>query len=495
MSSKKILLILLLTGAVLFNILFWKESLGINLLLFTIFNIGALLFVNQGKKISTPAKITGACTLLLSVCVIINHSIISIVVYSISFLAMIGFVHQSELQLFFYGLLQSFSNLKLGAFTSGLKEMSTSSGVDTRKVYKYFKLGIVPLFVLLIFYLLYYSANPEFASFSDTAFSWMGKFFTLDISFTRILFFVFGLVITGMVLWKEEFSSFVERNNFLSEQLVRLRRKDNFGVGSPMMLDLKREYQTGILMFLMLNVLLLVVNIFDVNFIWFNFEENPSYNLKTFVHHGTYTLIGSILLAMLLIIYFFRGNLNFYKDNEKLKWLTYAWIAQNGVLAISLAIRNYRYIQFHGLAYKRIGVIIFLIAVMIGLITMYMKVREKRSLYFLINRNTWAVYFLLVLSSCINWDTSITKYNIFANTKRSLEVNVLMYQLSDKNWYLLKKHTDEIAKKTGGRFDPIHFDRSCEWKKNNIINRNNNTTWLSWNYPDYKNLKEIKLYK
>ncbi len=493
MSSSKMMLILLIVGATLFNILFWNESLGVNLLLFTLINIAGLLFINMGEKLSGPAKVTGVCTLLLSLAVIMNHSLISIVVYCISFLGMVGFVHQAELQLFFYGILQSFSNLKFVKLKNGLKDISSSSGVDTRKVLRYFNIGIVPIVVLIIFYCLYYSANAEFASFSDTAFSWMGNFFTLDISFSRILFFGLGLVITGMVLWKEELSFLVEKNKVLSEQLVRIRSRDNMGVSRPSMISLKREYQSGVIMFFMLNVLLLVVNIFDANFIWFNFEENPNYNLKTYVHNGTYTLIGSILLAMLIIIYFFRGNLNFYKNNEKLKLLTYTWVVQNGILAISLAIRNYRYIQFHGLAYKRIGVIIFLIAVMIGLSTMYIKVKEKRSLYFLINRNTWAVYLLLVISSFINWDTAITKYNIFANTKRSLEVSVLMYQLSDKNWYLLKEHADEISTKGEAKFDLARFDQACEWKKNKILKRKENTTWLSWNYPDYINLKAINL--
>ncbi len=494
MGSTRTMLILLLTGTILFNVLFWKESLGVNLLLFSIYSIAGLQFINKGKQLSAPAKITGLCTLLLAVSVIVNHSLLSIVMYWISFFAMIGFVHQSELQLFFYGILQSFSNLKMDVFKNGVKDISSTSGIDTRKIFRYFKLGVLPIIVLGVFFSLYYSANPIFASYSNSLFSWMGNVFKIDISFNRILFFGLGLLITAMNLWKDQVSFWVGKNRLLSETLTRTRKVDSLGLGGPTMLGLKREYQSGVIMFLMLNVLLFIVNIFDVNFIWFNFEENPNYNLKTYVHQGTHILIASILLAMLIIIYFFRNKLNFFKGNEKLKWLTYAWIAQNGILAVSLAIRNYRYIQFHGLAYKRIGIIIFLIAVIIGLVTMYIKVKEKRSLYFLINRNTWAVYLLLVLSSFINWDAAITKYNIFANTKRSLEVDVLMYQLSDKNWYLLKQYTDEISAKGGTKFDALRFDDSCEWKKKKIQKRKENTTWLSWNYPDYKNLQAMELY-
>ena len=65
----------------------------------------------------------------------------------------------------------------------------------------------------------------------------------------------------------------------------------------------------------MVNVLLLVVNIIDINWLWIDFNPKSIDNLSQLVHEGTYVLIFSILLSMAIIEYFFRGNINFYKKN------------------------------------------------------------------------------------------------------------------------------------------------------------------------------------
>ena len=494
MNRQKTILGLLLIGATLFNFLFWRESLGINVLLFSIFIIVGLVFINAKKALSIPAKITSVCTLLLAGLIILNHSILSIVMFMISFFAMIGFVHQAELKLFFYGFFQSFSNLKLVTdFLGGTKDELDFPEVKVDRSLAFAQITLFPLFILGVFYSLYYSANPVFASYSDSTWNWIVDVFTWDVSFEKILFWWVGFFICGIVLWKAEASKWVDKNNAFTEYLLRKKIIKPGSIQKLSMLGLKTELRTALMMLGMLNVLLFMVNLIDINFVWFNFEENPNYSLKTYVHQGTYTLIASILLAMAIIIYYFRGNLNFYKENINLQNLTYVWILQNAILAFSVGIRNYRYIEYHGLAYKRIGVIIFLIAVMIGLVTMFIKVKEKRSLYFLINRNAWAVYLLLMISSFVSWDIVITKYNILVDSKRALEIEVLANNLSDKNWYLLKTYKEEILAKSPQTFTEAQFDKICENKRLQIEDRIGTTSWLSWNYPDCKNLEMMEL--
>ena len=115
----------------------------------------------------------------------------------------------------------------------------------------------------------------------------------------------------------------------------------------------------ALIVFTLLNLLLLVVNVLDINWIWFDFEVPLEFSLKQFVHEGTYLLIFSILLSMMLVLYFFRSSLNFYPKKKALVVLGKIWIIQNMVLAFSVFIRNYHYIDYHGLAGKRIGVIAF----------------------------------------------------------------------------------------------------------------------------------------
>ena len=95
-----------------------------------------------------------------------------------------------------------------------------------------------------------------------------------------------------------------------------------------------------------------------------------------------------------------------------LRGLGLAWLAQNTFLALSVGCRNWQYIDHCGLAYKRIGVFIFLTLTLFGLYFMYLKIKEKRSFYFVMRRVSWAFYGVLLAGCFINWDVFITKYNI-----------------------------------------------------------------------------------
>ena len=66
----------------------------------------------------------------------------------------------------------------------------------------------------------------------------------------------------------------------------------------------------------------------DINHVWLNFQWDGQF-LKEFVHDGTYILIINIIISILLVLYFFKANLNFFKKNKILKTLTYIWVGQN----------------------------------------------------------------------------------------------------------------------------------------------------------------------
>ncbi|MCH5715014.1 DUF4153 domain-containing protein [Niabella hibiscisoli] len=66
---------------------------------------------------------------------------------------------------------------------------------------------------------------------------------------------------------------------------------------------------------------------------------------------------------------------------------------------------------------KRIGVFIFLLLSLFGLFATWVKLKSKKTNIFLINRMIWAAFYVLVISSFINWSWIVTKYNTrhFAN--------------------------------------------------------------------------------
>ena len=162
--------------------------------------------------------------------------------------------------------------------------------------------------------------------------------------------------------------------------------------------------------------------------------------------------------------------------------MTYAWIVQNVFLALSVGRRNLHYIEFYGLAYKRIAVVIFLLLVIAGLITLLVKVRERKTTYFLFHRNAWILYAVLIAVSAINWDNAITRYNLNANTRGPLDQQFLMFGLSDKNLPLLIEYNHDYFSKTGKNF----FPNDLRSKRIRFYKGIEDGSILSWNYPDWK---------
>ena len=124
--------------------------------------------------------------------------------------------------------------------------------------------------------------------------------------------------------------------------------------------------------------------------------------------------------------------------------MAYGWISQNGLLAISVGIRNYHYIDYHGLAYKRIGVIFFLALTLFGLGSLFVKIANKKSGYFLWRTNAWAVYGVMVLLALFNWDGIITKHNLNHNTDKDIDIPFLL-TLSDKVLPELHEHREVFS--------------------------------------------------
>jgi Leucine-rich repeat (LRR) protein len=199
-------------------------------------------------------------------------------------------------------------------------------------------------------------------------------------------------------------------------------------------LSIDNEKLSGIILLGLLNLLLLTVNLLDINFLWFDGTLPKDLSYSAFVHQGTGALITSIIIAILIILFYFRGALNFHSGNKSLKLLACLWIAQNAFMIISTAFRNNLYINEYSLTYKRIGVYVWLILVFIGLVTTFVKIIKTKSNWYLFRTNGWLFYFVLVFSCVINWDVLVTNFNITkAEQKHRPMDTYYLVSLSERN--------------------------------------------------------------
>lgn len=504
------LLLSTLFGSLLFNFLFWKERLALNLLLYSIF-ILAVTYFNPDVTKSTKFKIYGLAHLLSAILVVINNTDLSIATYYISLLVFIGISHNQQIRTLFAAGLAAILQMITTPYNAITNLSKISIGnFNLKPVFRLIKYIIIPFIAVIFFTCLYAAANELFAHYLETIltsifnfFEGILRFFFDDLDIERFFYFCFGLLLTSGLLLPLLNKRLENAELKASEQLRRSRRGSSQKTLWYLVMEtfagnllsrkmaLKTEYIIGAIMFVALNILLLLLNTIDITTLWFGYK--PAGNFSGALHEGTNSLIFSIIMAMAVIAYFFRGNLNFYSKSKILKTLAFTWIVQNIILIISVLIRDGYYIEVYGLTHKRIGVLVFAMLCMIGLTTVYLKVAKQKTLFYLlkINGNIW--FMLLLAFSMINWDVTIVKYNLSQSGKISLDADYLL-SLSDKTLPILDQNRAklhytpakvfnerEIAKPQTASFYNDQLDERIAYFKE----RYEKESWLSWNVQDW----------
>ncbi|HYG37870.1 MAG TPA: DUF4173 domain-containing protein [Cytophagales bacterium] len=501
----KFLLTLLLT--LIYNIFFWEEELGINLLIFSVLLISALLYLNPYSWFHRNAKITILGTLITGVGVVLFNSSTSKLAHVIFTVVMVGFIHQAMLKTLYYAFLQFFVDLYM--IPSTMKsELRLSFSRNTRfnVTFGYLRLSVIPLLILAVFYWIYKMANPVFDQLSSDFWDQLAtsfSFFFESFSFGRLMFILIGFWLIAAGIYNQNIQRILGLQVGKRDQLLRIKtRKEKegpslnlFPKSAPSIsMKLRSFLRSGVILLVMVNALLLIVNGIDINWVWFDFNPKSVQDLRQFVHEGTYLLILSIVLSVLILLYYFQGNINFHSKNRFIKILAYTWIFQNAILALSVGIRNYHYIHSYGLAYKRIGVVIFLILTLFGLITLFLKIKNTNSAFYLYKINTLSLYGMLVLMSLVNWDVFIASFNIKNYKSEVIDTHFLL-TLSDKSLHVLMEHKELFSKEETEVYRDGKYTTQqelLEKRARRFINDYEHRNWLSWNLAEAETYDQLK---
>jgi len=509
MKQASVKLLLLTIGTLLFNIIFWQEKLAVNAVLFDAYILWSVLYLYPYAFTNPLIKWLLAAHLITLVALVVQNTFLSKLVFSGTLLLVIAFsqyLHRSV----WYATASAFMNyvLVIPSLFSNI-QLLKNKRLNLNGIKKFVRFLVIPILLMLVFFMLYNFANTIFKSLvNDIGISlqhFFARLFTW-FSWGRLEFLLLGLLITGGLLLKSRVQYFSDTdikmpNNLWRKKnnLIQWKQSSWFQLLSVVMgrfangaMALRNENKIAVISLFLLNVLLLCINCVDIRYVWLGFTYNNNLNLSEYVHEGTGLLIFSILLAMFLLLFFFRGNLNFYKQNKSLRLGAYTWLIQNGILVVSVLFRDYYYIEHYGLAYKRIGVLIFLIMVLAGLTTVFIKIQQRKTAYYLLRVNAWIAIIILVISSCIHWDETIAKYNLARKDTIALDVKFLL-TLSDKVLPLLEKNLDVLdrTEPTKGNTEGDYLYRSSlsqrlvfEKRKKEFAITQKAYSWLSWNWSD-----------
>ncbi|MDL2228018.1 DUF4173 domain-containing protein [Bacteroidales bacterium OttesenSCG-928-K03] len=486
--------LLSLATALIFTFLFYKKSLGINLLLFEAIFIPAMIYMNRPVKFNfltssllIAAIVTGIFVMLYSTTwgIIINFLFLFMLATALNNRGSKSFIHVG---------LETFPRTILAqtyVFQKSDDEQKNSKSGSLRKIV-YFV--IIPLLILIIFFLLYVASSSTFYNRVESVFR-----FISELNFALILFFILGIIVANVLLVNTKPTSIYTSDTSSTDDLIRRRKPYYYHFRKD---GLIMQNRVGIILLVLLNLLILFFNYLDISTIWFGFTWEGD-TLKEFVHQGTWVLILTVIISAGIALYFFHNNLNFYSKNKTLKTLTVIWLCQNFIMMISVIIRNYWYIHYFGLAYKRIAVMFFLVLVAIGLISIIFKVLKVKSTYYLLRVNGLSLFLILFISTLFNWDVIIAKHN-FKHYDRSYVEYRFMAKMDESALPYTVKPIDELINidNTQREIMPAHLRYNYYWsyseyyekieeKKDDFLLDYPNRKFLEWNYADYKAYKML----
>ncbi len=471
---------------------FWQEGIGLNLVLFALLlNLSSRIFQSNLslRKGEWPYLLA---FVLSAFGIIFFNSAISIVSFIMLNVAYLSFVWGAELSVsehFANGLIRIF-NVQKAILPERLLRKSSSA----RGVYSVLRLSLVPLAVFLVFFALFRAGNPIFKEWSN-GLTFMFQNLFVDFSWPLFWFMVMGLLILRMVFLQNKSWPMVFK---IGDRLQRGRSttyKRIFPING-----LRREYRMALMTFISLNALLLVVNLIDIRWFWFGFEMPQNFSLKEFLHEGVAFLIASLLLAASVVFYFFRNSLNFYPNEKWLGILAKVWIVQNAVLAVSVLLRTYYYIDFHGLANGRIIVVSIISVVLVGLYLLYRKVEGKRSHAYVFRYVSMYVMLMFGLMSVWDWDRSIASFNLAHGRINEIDVDnylnmhprvyPLIYENLDRVETQIKAHQNNEDRWIRSS-DLASFEQALGDRRRNYLKREASEGLWSWNMADAKAVRDL----
>ena len=404
------LLILFATGV--YSFLFYHQLLGVNLFLFNMTLIVMLIYRDISILKCTSFLASASLSIQTSFACYWHSSNFSIIMNIISLLITTAAAMNKDNSILLHIFHSIYSYITvLGYMIYDLLKNKTTEteAAKTSSVIKKIILSIIPILIAIVFFFLYRQSNIAFKNLTD------------KINFDFISFPWIGYTLLGFILM---YAFFMQRSiTFLNEKEL-LKGDDLFNKYDAenkdwfqTFMSFKSEYLMGIILFSIINLLTLSVNITDIIYTWSAHSLPIGVTFSEFIHSGIASLITSIVLAIFIILFYFRGAINFYSSNKIIKLLAYLWLLQNIFLVISTLLRNKMYVDTYSLTEKRVGVFIYLGLCIIGLVLCIYKIAKKKNNIFLFRKNIWAIYISLAILAVFDWSYCIAAYNIFRTKK------------------------------------------------------------------------------
>ncbi len=497
--------LLLIIGTFLFSFLFYEQSAGLNVFLFSI-SVPVILAVYKPESLKNRLWLLGAfLTILTGFSVFVNGTLLAVFAFYLAITYLAGVTVSRAASPGSAIAYTTFSCMTSVGYMIGdsierkkLKEEKLRRKINRGAV---ITMGIFIFAVVAMFFFLYQDANPLFREIT--------KFINLDfISLKWVMFTFMGFLLVYGLIYTLKLRTWDEFEMNSPSEIDREKAESGINRFLWFEMDSEIERKAGVILFAILNIMILTINILDISFLWTGMELPEGFTFAGYLHKGIYTLIFSCILAILLILLIFRGKLNFSEHGKALKIMAYTWIIQNIFIAVSCALRNSIYISSYALTYRRIIIFVLLILLFVGLASAIIKIMKRKNFYYMFRLNSFALLIVFAGVSLFNWDGIITRYNL----KNSEYPDVAyLVDLNDSGLPYLLHYAEttpagEKIVNTNYKSRSFYTPESFYWqrplltdiiydKTYRLLYKQKNTNWKSYNLNDAMTIKKIrKLY-
>lgn len=470
--------------SLLFHRFFYHQDIGINLILTEIILIGGL-FLFTPIAIKKLQPFLGIAFLLSLYGTLVVHSDLAVGVNIVFFFLLLAnaWLPHNNLMTQWFGVFIGYYELLAG------KRIKEDKKVRNRGVMFWVNFLAFPMLIIVLFLFLYSNSIPGFASFFNNLFRYLP-----EISLLSVLVVLLGYLLV-VYAWGTN-KSHVISSYYLDESQRRIKDPKLKGLDT----GLRVEANQWTLTLGALSLLGFLALILDVRYIWFDNGMHEYDETQWAVRQGTAALIASIVASLFFALYVFRGNLMFYPENSWLKRLNTLWLSVNALLCVSLFIRTLEYISEFNLAYKRIGVLVFILCALFAIVSVYLRIRNRRNGAYVLRLNLNVLCVIFGMMSVVHWDRVIVNYNL-KHAEAYMDYDFLFSR--ELSVVLEAPFTEEMKKMSiqgnrnfywlRNRYGTISYEDYLKKRMDDV--EQEKTDWPSWNFEIFRNKKAIVTFK
>lgn len=470
-NTEKLLLIL---TALACTILFYKESWGLNVPLFAILITSAQLIHKPALKHNRSWLWISAATLVSALAYYFTNNGLAVFLFVCSVLFTSGIQLKNSMLLFLPA--HAFLNFFIAPFSLVKHEAVVfASGKPSRFS---LRMLIVPSIIFSVFLAIYANANSRLLEQVRMVLNNLNLsfIFSLILSFFVVLPLIKGRIIS----WLSVIEDSIEK---IIGYVSNAHPSENAEKTSKLLKEAMLVFSSLILLL----TYLITLDGIDL------FSGINTTSLSENLHGSIYILIVSMFLAIAVILYYFSLPIVYHASFSKVKLAVLVWIGLNIILCMICFMKNNLYVHELGLTYKRIGVYTYLIMTAFALLITAYKVHTAMHNWVLIKNNTWMIYAVLLVFSCIPWDIIITHYNMSYTKNPDVDYIRSLSKTARLEYYRIKlsniKTNEELGALTSEFIE--HDNYYLDWINNNTTTK----SYLSLTAEDIRFRKEYLIVK